>query len=180
MIQGKILKLRAVEPEDIDLMYTWENDMANWMVSGTVTPFSRKTMQEFIANAKEDIYTTKQLRLAIDLLHPVEKRNTVGYIDLYDFDPTHHRAGVGILIAENESRRNGYGIEALNLLCKYAFEILHLHQLYCHVHVNNTASINLFTSAGFVKSGEFIDWTLRNGEWLNVYFMQKIHDNSSL
>ncbi|HEX5002250.1 MAG TPA: GNAT family protein [Bacteroidia bacterium] len=177
MINGKKISLRALEPADIDLMYEWENDTTIWEVSGTLTPFARYTMEQFVKSANQDIFTTRQLRLAID--EKTTKKNnpvTIGYIDLYEFDPANMRAGVGILIGDKESRRKGFGLEALNLLSDYAFRILNLHQLFCHVHVNNEASIRLFSSAGFSLSGELQDWTLQNGNWVNVFLMQKVND----
>lgn len=176
MLSGTKIHLRALEPYDIDLMYQWENDRSVWPVSGTLVPFSRHTMEQFVKMSHQDIYTNKQLRLAIDQkTHIQETKNTVGYIDLYDFDPSHRRAGVGILIGSIESRRKGLALESLQLLSDYAFKVLHLHQLYCHIHVNNEASIRLFSSAGFVCTGELKDWTLVNGSWINVFIMQKVY-----
>ena len=177
MIPGKNINLRALEPTDIELMYQWENDQNVWPVSGTLVPFSRYTMEQFVKMANQDIYTNKQLRLAIDIKSAENVfSKTVGYIDLFDFEPAHRRAGVGILIGDLEARRKGAALESLNLLCGYAFNILHLHQLYCHIHVNNEASIRLFSNAGYQCTGEFKDWTLNNGSWTNVYFMQKLSD----
>ena len=147
MIQGKKILLRSLETADINLMYEWENDTSIWPVSGTLTPFSRYTMEQFVKLAHQDIYTSRQLRLAIDRKINDQNTETVGYIDLFDFEPAHMRAGVGILIAKKDFRRKGFALESLQLLSGYAFNILHLHQLYCHVHVNNEASIRLFSSA---------------------------------
>ena len=178
MISGNAIHLRALEPADIDLMYEWENDTAIWPVSGTIAPFSRHTMEQFIKLAHHDIYTNKQLRLAIDKKNNYKLNGTtVGFIDLFEFDPAHMRAGVGILVGKLEERRKGHALEALNLLSKYAFSVLNLHQLYCHIHVNNEAIIKLFSAAGYKCSGELIDWTLNNGSWVNVYLMQKVNFN---
>ena len=175
MIQGKKITLRSLEPSDINLMYEWENDTTVWPVSGTLTPFSRYTMEQFVKLAHQDIYTSRQLRMAIDS-KTAETTATIGYIDLFDFEPAHMRAGVGILIADKNYRRKGYALESLELLTDYAFNILHLHQLYCHVHVNNEASIRLFSAAGYKCNGELVDWTLNNGSWTSVYVMQKVND----
>lgn len=37
-IEGRTIRLRAVEPGDVDLMYEWENDCDIWPVSGTTEP----------------------------------------------------------------------------------------------------------------------------------------------
>lgn len=176
MISSSHITLRALEPADVEKMYQWENDPSVWPVSGTVVPFSRYTMEQFVTNSQHDIYTSKQLRLAIDKKdHPLISGLTIGYIDLFDFDPSHLRAGVGILIGETGERRKGYARESLQLLSKYAFSTLHLHQLYCHIHADNESSIRLFNAAGFVVSGELKHWSLINGTWKNVFLLQKIN-----
>ena len=40
-IEGRTIRLRAVEPGDVDLMYEWENDYDIWPVSGTTRNRSR-------------------------------------------------------------------------------------------------------------------------------------------
>jgi diamine N-acetyltransferase len=35
------VRLRALEPDDIDLLYDWENNMEIWHVSNTLEPFSK-------------------------------------------------------------------------------------------------------------------------------------------
>ena len=41
ILENDNMRLRAIEPNDIDLMYLWENDDRYWNVSDVVTPFSR-------------------------------------------------------------------------------------------------------------------------------------------
>ncbi len=97
MILGDdIVRLRAVEPEDLELLYKWENEESNWRLSNTLAPYSRFVLKNYIAGSHKSLFETAQLRLMIDL-HS-EKR-TVGTIDLFDFDHFHLRAGVGILVA---------------------------------------------------------------------------------
>ena len=38
MINDDIIRLRALEPEDLECLYQWENDMDLWEVSDTLTP----------------------------------------------------------------------------------------------------------------------------------------------
>ena len=153
-IKGEHIHLRALEPFDVDVLYKWENNRQIWHVSNTQTPFSRYVLEQFLVNAHEDIYTNKQLRLIIS---ENEKETAIGAIDLFDFDPYHLRAGIGILIAE-EFRNKGYALEALNLLKDYAFNTLLLKQLYCNVTVSAPASLQLFEKAGFEKIGLKKEW----------------------
>ncbi|HVA98524.1 MAG TPA: GNAT family N-acetyltransferase, partial [Bacteroidia bacterium] len=110
MLSGKKIFLRALEPTDLTVLYDWENDVTNWKVSDTITPFSLYTLERYIEQAHQDIYTTKQLRLMICLS---EKKEAIGCIDLFDFDLKNSRVGVGILIASAENRKQGFASEAL-------------------------------------------------------------------
>lgn len=157
-LTGINISLRALEPTDIDLLYQWENDTEVWEVSSTQTPFSRFVIEQYLAISHQDIYTTKQLRLVIE---NTEKR-PVGCIDLFDFEPNHQRAGIGVLIANKSDRRNNYATEALKILIDYCFSTLNLHQLYCNITEDNEASILLFQQSGFEITGIKKQW-IRSG-----------------
>ena len=88
MMQDENILIRALEPEDLEYLYKWENDMDLWDVSDTLTPFSHFTLKKYIENAHVDIYTSKQLRLMI-----VRKSDQciLGTIDITDFVPLHSR-----------------------------------------------------------------------------------------
>ncbi|HEX7411503.1 MAG TPA: GNAT family N-acetyltransferase [Bacteroidales bacterium] len=170
---GPEIHLRALEPEDLDLLYDWENDPAIWHLGNTFTPFSRFLLEQYLLNAQNDIYTNKQLRLMIELNDPGDLTPAIGSIDLFDFDPFNRRAGVGILIT-NAQRRKGYASEALGLLKNYAFTLLDLHQLYCNIDAENNNSIALFNKHGFEKCGEKKDWLWHNEGWHNELLLQCI------
>jgi len=175
-LKGKNIVLRSLEPSDLELLYQWENDTENWFASNTITPYSRQAMKELIDSSRNDIYQNKQLRLMIDFVPGNDSdEKTVGAIDLFDFDPHHQRAGVGILIAHKDYREKGIASEALSILISYAFKTLGLHQLYCSIAKNNEASISLFKKAGFVMAGEKKDWLKDSNSWTGEYFFQLIN-----
>lgn len=162
-----------MEPTDIDLLYKWENDTEIWNLSNTLTPFSRFVLEQYLVNAHEDIYTSKQLRLMIDKINTSGNVKTIGSIDLFDFSPHHKRAGIGILITKEE-RGKGHASEALGLIIKYAFDTLDLHQLYCNISENNEKSIHLFQKHGFVIIGNKKEWLRIKNSWVNEYMLQLI------
>ncbi len=173
---GEKIFLRAVEMEDIDTLYHYENDAAIWHLSDTVMPFSRFTIEQYVINATtQDIYSLKQLRLVIC---EKETKNIVGLIDLYDFNPTHRRAGVAIMIAV-PYRQKTYATEALQLMKSYAFSTLQLHQLYCSILEDNKISMKLFLRAGFVETAIRKSWNCKDNEWLDEYFLQLISKKNS-
>ena len=172
---GDNIKLRAIEPSDLDLIFKWENDPENWLISNTSTPFSRHILNRYIENAQQDIYEARQLRLMIELMDKQgNDLEVIGTIDFFDFDPMHLRAGIGILIARKDKRKLGLASEALAVFTDYAFSTLHLHQLYCNIVKENKDSLKLFKKHGFTEAGMKRDWIRRKHKWLDVVLLQKI------
>lgn len=168
---GKNILLRAPEPADVDKIHKWENDTSLWHLGNTLAPFSRFSIEQFVLNNEADIFANRQLRLLIDWHSSSLQPITVGSIDLFDFDPHHLRAGIGILI-DKEYRNKGFAYEALQLLISYCFDVLCLHQLYCNIEQSNHESIHLFQKAGFIQCGVKKDWLRINNEWKNELTFQ--------
>lgn len=172
MLESDIILLRAVEQEDLELLYAWENDRGLWDVSTTIAPFSKYLLKKYIENAHLDIYEAKQLRLMI-----VSKVNnkTIGAVDLFDFEPYHGRAGIGILVYDKTDRGKGYAREAVNLIIGYAFNTLGLRQLFCNITPENNTSMKLFQSLGFEIAGLKKDWLKTCNAWKDEYLLQLIN-----
>lgn len=169
---NKDIYLRALEPEDMDVLYKWENDTRLWQKGGSMTPYSRFVIRQFIENSVQDIYEVKQLRMMV-----IDKNTdiAVGTIDLYEFDALNKRAGIGVLIDE-EYQRRGYAIQALDCIKRYAFDHLHLHQIYAHIGENNYASVSLFANAGYEQTATLKNWLANNKSYSDVIVMQKFNN----
>lgn len=171
-LQGENIFLRAIEPEDFELIFSVENNAEYWEISSNSTPYSKYIIDQYIQNSHRDIYEVKQLRLVIS----TNDNFPVGLIDLFDFEPKHKRAAVGIIISNKESRGRGYGGEAIELLCNYCFEQLDFHQLYANVGTDNVPSQQLFTKAGFTQTGHKKDWNFVNGIFKDELLYQRIRN----
>lgn len=172
VLKGTHIHLRALEPEDLDFLFTIENDTSFWEVSSTEAPYSKYILEQYIANSHLDIYTAKQLRLVI------ANNNTdaaIGIIDLFDFSPKHQRAGIGILITE-ENQHKGYASEALELLIAYSFKTLNLHQLFANITSDNHKSLSLFKKHLFKEVGTKKDWIFSNNNFKDEILLQLINN----
>ena len=238
MLSGDLIRLRAVEPADAELLYAWENDPAVWAVSGTTEPFSREQIERFVERHLEggDLLRTGQLRLMIEVPEPAgagpteagaaaagtagtagaagaagaepgaakpgaaeteaaeteaaepeiteeiqvanpnRRTRTIGTLDLFEYDPLHGRAGLGILIYDAEERGRGYAADAMETLCRYAREKLRMHQLWCNVGADNEASLGLFRKLGFREVGTKRDWLWTPEGYRDEILFQKILD----
>ena len=168
-IEGNLCRLRALEPEDLDAMYGWENDTDSWRVSGTVAPFSRHVLSRLIDEQQFDIYATRQMRLVIESLDG----SAVGAVDMFEFDPQNLRAGVGIIIAP-PYRKQGFALDALQTLERYVRDVLRMHQLWCSIGADNEASLALFKKAGYAECGRRKEWLLTSTGAIDEVLMQKI------
>jgi diamine N-acetyltransferase len=174
--RGPEIILRALEPSDINLLYNWENDPSIWKVSNTIVPYSKYILKKYLENSHLDIYQTKQLRLMIDLREKdKDARKTIGTIDLFDFDPYHNRAGIGILIGDKSERKKGFASLSLKNLINYAFHTLQLHQIYCNILRDNKDSLSLFQKHGFELIGEKKEWIKMPGKYMGECMLQLIN-----
>ena len=149
-----MLRLRKIEPSDLPFLYQWENDATMWADSDTHNPLSRHDLHQYIENNTGDIYRDGQLRLMIE-----QGGQTLGCIDLFDFDARNRKAAIGMYIAQ-EARGKGVGSEAVKQLLNYAFDFLHLRMVYAIISVNNQACSHIYEQLGFAPSSPLKDWTL--------------------
>jgi len=173
LLENELIKLRPLEPIDLDLLFSIENDSQYWEVSNTLVPFSRDILSKYLKNAHQDIYEAKQLRLVITRQSDAM---IIGLIDLFDFNPQHQRAGIGILIL-NKFQREGYAGSTLDLFLKYAFEHLDLHQLYANIPVSNVKSLQLFSKMNFEEVGTQKGWIKVKGKFVDVIKLQLLNPN---
>ena len=155
-----MVHLRALEPDDLDFLFALENDPTIWGVSDTLAPVSRHALREYLDRAA-DFYVARQLRLVITTEF---NGPAVGVVDLFDYDPLHQRAGVGITVLAGH-RRHGYARQALQLVKAHARAALRLHQLYATVGAGNRGSLRLFRAAGFRRVGTRQAWLRTAHGW---------------
>lgn len=169
MNKMQTVRLRAMEPEDLDMLYGIENDSEVWDVGENNVPYSRYILHDYIAHAQADIYVDRQVRMVI-----VNAEGTaVGVVDVVNFSPTHRRAEVSIIIMKAH-RHKGYGQAALLQVMAYAQHTVHLHQLYAVVGEGNGASEALFRKVGFVPQTSLTDWLYDGCQYHSATLMQRI------
>jgi diamine N-acetyltransferase len=167
--QNDFVTLRALEPEDLDFLFDTENDTELWKYSNRFHPYSKRLLNSYIANANKDIFETRQIKLAITN----KQGRAIGFMDLFNFEPLHHRAAIGLMIC-TANRGRGYASAALELIETYAKERLQLHQLYANIAKENQHSIQLFESQKFLLVGKKKDWNFYEGQFHDELIYQKI------
>jgi len=165
-----MISLRAPEQSDIDRIFLWENDAGLFESLPYAAPVSHRQVWQYVNEYNADPFVTRELRLMIT---DNADGNTVGHIDLFDFDPVNRRAGVAVYIGET-FRRKGYACRGLEIFEEYAISTLGLHQLWAYVAIDNIPSIQLFTRLGFKPAGKLRSWLRRKGVYVDVLVFQKL------
>lgn len=177
------MHLRPLEPEDLELLYTIENDERLWNTSNTDGPYSRFALKNYIASS-DNIYECGQLRLVIDIANIPQSDSTIspnahtssqpiGLIDLTNYSSLNARAEVGITLLR-AYQGQGYGQRALQLMEHYATERLRIHSLYAYVSPHNLPSFHLFQNNGYKVVAKLPDWSFREGKYEEIALFLKI------
>lgn len=171
-LEDGTIRLRALEPDDLSLLLDWENNPAFWTYSQQKVPYSEYLLKEYLKEAGKDLFEAGQLRLVI-----CQNETAIGLVDLFDFDPDHQRAGVGIIIGSSQYRGQGFAQRALQLFLKYAFPAYNLKQVYAGMASDNQASLGLFEACGFKKYGTRKAWYRRGDEFVDEHCLQLLKED---
>lgn len=168
------MKLRPLEPEDLDFLYTIENEWELWDSTNSDAPYSRYALKEYIASMSS-VYSSGDLRLIIEVEGTDGKPVPIGMADLTDFSPLYARAQVGIALLK-AYRGRGYGRQAVSLLERLAQSRLRIHSLYAYVSLGNRPSCQLFKELGYVTVATIPDWFYEGGAYQTAFLFMKLFE----
>lgn len=158
--------LRAVEPEDAELIFSVENDTEVWEYSDNVAHFSLNLLKRYAESYNADPWSQGMLRLIVCERRenmPAYDSEPLGIVDLYDISLLHRTAKVGIYVRK-DFRKEGVAKQSLLILKDYVRSRLGLKSLLALVAVNNGAGHRLFASVGFSEVGMIPQWIKGSGE----------------
>ena len=159
--------LRALEPDDLDLLYAMENDPDLWTVGCQNTPYSKFTLANYIQTNSNDFFADRQARMVMAL----DDGTCIGLADVFSYQPAYGRAEVGIAVL-NGYRRMGCAHQAIVALTDMARRFWHLHQLYALVLTTNQPAVALFSKAGFSANATLKDWFYDGEKYHDALLMQ--------
>lgn len=160
----------------VESKWTHDTEFMRLMELTPVRPLSPEMVSKRYETIERDM--DEQKNLFYFTIRAREDDRLIGKAVIEWVDWTNGNGYLQIGIGEPESRRKGYGSQALSLLLAYAFNELNLHRVTAVVPAYNCAAICLFQKFGFVeearrrkalpRDGEFWDiigFGLLNAEW---------------
>jgi len=162
MILGDKVVLRAIEPEDLDILMVWRNQ-----------PEFRKYFREYREinfEMQKKWFETIVLGDRNTLMFSIVLQETgelIGCCGLCYINWIHRYAELSIYIGYRNAYidDNGYAEEACKLLFQYAFGELNLHKVWAEIYDFDEKKIELFRKLGMTTDGKLRDNYYYNGAW---------------
>lgn len=165
-VKGKIVTLRAIEENDMDLLKDMINDPEiEDTVVGWSFPISSYEQREWY---QRNISNKNNIRLIIDS----NEFGPIGLVTILNIDWKNRVASHGIKIVSKKYRNMGIGKDALMASMKYMFEELQFHRLEATILEYNSASLSLY-------SGK-CNWKIEGVKRKCTFKLGKYHDRKML
>lgn len=168
LIKGKNIYLRPILKGDLTFLNEWRNNEEIFRyLGGGFMPISIDQQEKWLDTMIDNTGTDKRFIISDN------EHNPIGMIGLYDIKWVHRTCEIGIYIGDKKAQGKGYGKETCTLIEKYARDYLNLRKIKLNVVSNNHHAINMWTSLGYKKVGEFRKERYVRGEYLNLVLMEK-------
>lgn len=167
MLQGKQVRLRALEATDLERLYEWMNDRDVTRFLMARYPLSRSDEEKWLAETVGKNGFAHDVRLAIE----TENGTHIGVVGLHAIGPEDRAAELGIMIGDKAFWSNGYGTDAMLTILRFAFEQMNLHRVSLGVIEYNERGYACYRKCGFVEEGRSRDATYRDGRYWDIIRM---------
>jgi RimJ/RimL family protein N-acetyltransferase len=163
--EGRLIRIRAREPEDEPLLYQWFNDPEVTEHLALRYPLSHRTEREFIEHVSDVGFANTNF--AIETLDG----RMIGGCSLENASPENRNAILGIAIGDRAFWDGGYGTDAMRVLCRFGFEIMNLHRIQLDVYGNNPRAIRVYEKVGFTREVTKRQALYKYGRYHDVHVM---------
>lgn len=162
-IYGEKVLLRAMEPEDMEMLRETINDPEiEHMVGGWSFPVSKHEQMQWYERASAD---KRNVRFIIEV---IETGEAIGMISLTEIDWKNRSAVTAIKLKGEAPKKQGYATDAMFTLMQFSFEELQLSRLSCEVVAYNHASMKLHQKCGAQQEGLKRSAVYKNGAYHDV------------
>lgn len=164
--QGKLVRLRAREPEDELLLYKWLNDPEVTEHLTVRYPVSHAAEREYIEHTHGVSYA-----IASFAVETLAEGRLIGGVSLEDTSPENRSATLGIALGDKTFWNGGYGTDTMRTICRFGFEMMNLHRIELDVYADNARARRVYENVGFATDGVRRDAVFKFGRYQDVVVM---------
>lgn len=171
MIEGRLVRLRAPEPDDLERYLRWFNDPEVTHGLAARYPMWSAREREWLAGAHSPSY--QDVALAVETL---ADRRHVGSVGLHRAQAENRTATLGIAIGERSLWGKGLGADVLRTACRFGFEEMNLHKVDLVVHATNPRAQALYERVGFRVEAVAREAWYQDGAYVDMVHMGLFRD----
>ena len=165
IIKGEDIILRAIEEQDCSMLKDLINDAnTEEMLGGISFPISSESQMKWFHSLCNEKNT---LRLIIAKSDNPDVG--IGTVILSDIDYINGNSQIHIKLSDGQSRRHGYGTEAIRKTTEYAFNTLRLHSVWAEIVEYNEPSKRTFEKCGYKFNGALKSRIFKKGKYWDLY-----------
>lgn len=147
LLQGARVRLIPPDRRHIDDLLRWMNDPEIWSFIRRDRPLGRVEEEEWFAGLHK---RPGDVPFIIGLS---DGGQAIGSCGFHGLGSPNGSAELGIAIGEREYWSRGFGLEAMELLCEYGFQVQNLHRIGLSVFDYNVRGVRCYEKAGFRLEG---------------------------
>jgi RimJ/RimL family protein N-acetyltransferase len=164
--EGRLVRLRALEPEDEPNLYEWYNDYEVTQHLMLRYPLSHATERQFIERQAQPAQAGTHFAICLK-----EDGRLIGGSGLTVALPENREARLGIAIGDKSYWDRGYGTDAMRTICRFGFEQMNMHRIELDVYSHNERARKVYEKVGFQVEGCRRQAVFKYGRYLDVIVM---------
>lgn len=166
MIRGQNVRLRAIEPDDLEQLLVWRNQPEFRRYFREYRELSSENQQQWYKTKVLNDPSTRMFSIVAD-----RSGEIMGACGLCYIDWVNRNADFSIYVGyKNLYIDDVYAIDAARQLLKYGFEELALHRIWAEIYDFDQAKKKLFDRLGFALEGRHRETHWAEGVWHDSHF----------
>ena len=177
MLEGNLVRLRALELSDLERVYSWINDREVTRYIAARYPMSRADEERWLRGSSPNSFGGG-VQLAIEVKSGEVKDGGahIGNIDLVEVRPEDRKAGLGVMIGDKDYWSNGYGTDAVVTILRFAFHEMNLNRVWLHAFDFNERAQSCYRKCGFQEEGRLREHYYTEGRYCDSVVMAVLRD----
>lgn len=164
--EGRLVRLSIFDPDhDSAYIARWNqnSEYQQLLTSGPSNLWPLKQIKEWTEKHFDEMYSFT--------IRALDDDQVLGCVDLSGIEWTAGNAWLGIGIGDRENWGKGFGSDAIDIILRFAFEMLNLKRISLTVFDYNERAIHAYEKAGFKLEGRQRQWMQRAGQRYDLIFM---------
>ena len=164
--EGRLIRLRAREPEEEPLLHRWFNDPEVTEFLSIRYPLSHQQERDFLARVSTISFDHASFSIVTK-----DDGRLIGGCGFERTSPENRSAILGIAIGDKTCWNGGYGTDAMRTLCRFGFEHMNLHRIELDVYAGNERALHVYEKVGFRVEGRRRDALFKYGRYHDIVAM---------